>query len=370
MQSKRLFLLMIAAALSAIAAAAVSFTGGGHPTDPLAGRPVLPQVKADPNAVVKVILTGAKGVITLNRGETGWTVGEKSGYPADPLKTRKLLLGLAELTYVEPKTALPALYSRLDLDDPGKDKSQAILVEADDAKGTVLGKLIVGKRRIDELGGGNDGVYFRLQGEAQSWLAKGTLDIDSDVLQWLDRRFVDLPEARIKQATIQQPGGATVVIVREKAADKFALKDPPADRKLKSDTILVEPATVLQSFDLTDVKRADELPFPKDGIVTATYETFDGLKVRIELLKQGEAFWVKLTAEAGDDEKIKTEAEGLNKRWSGWVYGIASSKGTSLAMKLEDLLEPKAAPAPTPAPGAPAPAPAPGKPAPAPGAKP
>jgi len=361
MQSKRLFLLMIAAALSAIAAAAVSFTGGGQRANPLAGRPVLPQVKADPNAIAKVILTGPKGVITLSRGESGWSVTEKSGYAADPLKIRRLLLGLAEISYVEPKTALPALYSRLDLDDPGKDKSQAILLEADDAKGVVLGRLIVGKRRIDELGGGNDGVYLRLQGQAQSWLAKGTLDIDGDVVQWLDRRFVDIPDARIKRVTIQQPDGAKIVISREKAEDKFALKDLPADRKLKSDTVLVEPASALQGFDLTDVKRADDLPFPKDGLVTATYDTFDGLTIRVELMKQGEATWIKLAAQAGDDEKIKSEAEGLNKRWSGWVYGIGSSKGTALAEKLEDLLESKAAPAPSPAPGAPAP----GTPAPA-----
>lgn len=359
MQKKRLFLLMIAAVLSAIAAAAVSFTGGGQRANPLAGRPVLPQVKADPNAVAKVILTGPKGVITLSRSESGWTVGEKSGYPADPLKTRRLLLGLAEITYVEPKTALPALYSRLDLDDPGKDKSQAILLEADDAKGTVLGKLVVGKRRIDELGGGNDGVYFRMADQTQSWLAKGTLDLDGDVLQWLDRRFVDIADARIKQVTIQQPDGAKIVIAREKAEDKFALKDLPAGRKLKSDTVLVEPAGALQGFDLTDVKRAEEKPFPKDGVAVATYETFDGLTIRVELMKQGEEAWIKLAAQAGDDEKIKAEAEGLNKRWSGWVYGIGSSKGTALATKLEDVLEPKAAPAPAPgapAPGTPAPA--------------
>ena len=360
MKTKRLYLLMLAALLSAIAAVAVSLSGGSHRADPLAGRPVLARIKSDPSAVAKVVLTGPKATITLNRAESGWTVGEKAGFPADPQKTRRLLLGLAEITYVEPKTALPALYSRLDLDDPGKDKSQSILVEADDAQGAVLGKLIVGKRRIDELGGGNDGVYLRMQGEAQSWLAKGTLDLDGDVLQWLDRRFVDLPDARIKQVTIQQPDGAKIVMAREKPEDKFALKDMPADRKLKSDTILVDPATALQAFDLTDVKRAQDLPFPKDGLVVATYETFDGLTVRVQLLKQGDAFWITLAAEGGSDEKVKAEAEGLNKRWSGWVYGAGSSKGAALATKLEDVLEPKAPPAP--APGTPAPpTPAPGQ---------
>jgi len=347
MQTKRVIALMIAAAVSAAVAAAVSLSGGGHRADPLVGTPVLPRVKADPSAVAKVILTHAKGVITFTRSDSGWTVAEKSNFPADPAKIRKMLLGLAEIVYVEPKTVRPDLFTRLNLEDPGKEKSQSILVEVDDDKGAALGKLIVGRRRIDELGGGNDGVYFRFDGQTQTWLAKGALDIDTDVVQWLDRRIADIPEARIKQATIQQADGAKIVIARDKPADKFALKDLPADRKLKSDSSLVEPATALQGFDLTDVKRSEDLAFPKEGLVVATYETFEGLSIRVELMKQGELSWIRLAASDGDDDKAKAEAESLNKRWSPWVYGIAAYKATALATKLDDLLE-----APAPAGGA------------------
>ena len=343
MQAKRTIALMIAAAVSAAVAAAVSLSGSGHRADPLAGTPVLPRVKADPNAIAKVILTHAKGVITLTRSDGAWTVAEKSNFPADPGKVRKMLLGLAEITYVEPKTVRPDLFPRLNVEDPGKEKSQSILLELDDEKGAALGKLIVGRRRIDELGGGNDGVYFRLDGQTQSWLAKGTLDLDTDIVQWLDRRIADIPETRIKQATIQQADGTKIVISRDKPADKFALKDLPADRKLKSDSSLVEPATALQGFDLTDVKRAQDLAFPKEGLAVATYATFDGLSIRVELMKQDQLAWIRLAASGGDDDKTKAEAESLSKRWSPWVYGIAAYKATTLATKLDDLLE---APAP------------------------
>ncbi|HYC14269.1 MAG TPA: hypothetical protein VEC75_08460, partial [Stellaceae bacterium] len=82
MQNKRLYLLMLVALLSAIAAVAVSVSGSTHRADPLAGKPVLPRIKGDPNAVAKVILTGPKGTITLSRAEAGWTVVEKGGYSA------------------------------------------------------------------------------------------------------------------------------------------------------------------------------------------------------------------------------------------------------------------------------------------------
>ena len=347
MQTKSVIALMIAAAVSAAVAATVSLSGGGHRADPLAGTPVLPRVKADPSAVAKVILTHAKSVITLTRSDGAWIVAEKSNFPADPAKVRKMLLGLAQIVYVEPKTVRPDLFLRLNVEDPGKEKSQSILLEVDDEKGAALGKLIVGRRRIDELGGGNDGVYFRFDGQTQTWLAKGTLDIDTDVVQWLDRRIADLPEARIKQATIQQADSTKIVISRDKPADKFALQNPPPDRKLKSDSSLIEPATALQGLDLTDVKRAEDLAFPKEGLVVATYATFDGLAIRVDLMKQGELAWIRLAASGGDDDKTKAEAGSLNKRWSPWVYGIAAYKATALATKLDDLLE-----APAPAGGA------------------
>ena len=342
MHSKGVITLMAVAAFSVVVAAAVSFTGGAVRVDPLAGKPVLPQVAAKLGDVGKVIVKRSSGTASFVRQGDTWAVMEKSGYPADPAKVRKMLLGLAEITYVEPKTAEPSLYKRLNVEDPSAEKSQSALVEVYDGQGGALGSVIAGRRRIDELGGGNDGVYVRLPNEARSWLARGTLDLDSDIAQWLDRRIVDIGEKRTKAAVLQQPDGATLTITRDTPEDKFAVKDPPPNRKLKSDTGMVEPATVLQAFDLTDVKGASEAAFPKDGLGTATYTTFDGLAVTVELAKIGETDWIRLSATATGDDKIKTEADTLNKRWSPWVYGIAPYKATALRTKVEDLLEPPA----------------------------
>jgi hypothetical protein len=343
MHSKGVITLMAAAALSVIAAAAVSFTGGAR-VDPVAGKPVLPQVTAKLGDVGKVVVKRSSGTITFVHHGNTWTVAEKSGYPADAAKVRKMLLGLAEITYVEPKTAEPSLYKRLNLEDPGAEKSQSALVEIYDNQGGALGSVIAGRRRIDELGGGNDGVYVRLPNEPRSWLARGTLDLDSDIAQWLDRRIVDVNEKRTKEAVLQQPDGTKLVITRDKPEDKFAVKDLPANRKLKSDTSMVEPATALQAFDLTDVKAASDAGFPKDGLNAATYTTFDGLSIKVELAKVGESDWIRLSATGGSDDKIKAEADTLNQRWSPWVYGIAPYKAGALRTKMDDLLEPPPAP--------------------------
>ena len=43
-----------------------------------------------------------------------WVVVEKGNYPAAPDKMRRLLLGLADLSLIEPKTERPELFARLD----------------------------------------------------------------------------------------------------------------------------------------------------------------------------------------------------------------------------------------------------------------
>ena len=172
----------------------------------------------------------------------------------------------------------------------------------------------------------------------------GTLDLDSDVAQWLDRRIVDINEKRTKEAVLQQPDGTKLTVTRDKPEEKFAVKDLPANRKLKSDTSMVEPATALQAFDLTDVKAASDAGFPNDGLNAAIYTTFDGLSIKVELAKVGERDWIRLSATGGDDEKIKAEADTLNQRWSPWVYGIAPYKAGALRTRMDDLLEPPPAP--------------------------
>ena len=100
--------------------------------------------------------------------------------------------------------------------------------------------------------------------------------------------------------------------------------------------------------DTFDKSSPDYAMFPKDGVNTATFTTFDGLAVVVELAKQGDADWIRLSASGGADDKTKAEADGLNQRWSPWVYGIAAYKAGALRTKLDDLLEP-----PAPAPAAP-----------------
>jgi hypothetical protein len=334
MSSKGLIALLVAAAAAAIAAVLVS-TGGSTDLDPEIGGAVLPDMAQRVGEVTRVTLVRGEARTTLQHESGGWAVAEKGDYPADGAKLRQTLLGLAELRYVEPKTRNPEFYPRLEVEDAGKKDAKSTLITASDAKGTILAEIIAGRRRIDQLGGGSDGVYVRKPGQAQSWLARGTLQVDGDTAQWLDRNIVDLPRDKVKEAVLIQPDGAKLDIVHDKPEDPLQLKDAPADAKLKSDTALVEPTTTLASLTLSDVRPATELPLPAEGVAHAEITSFDGLTIKLALFDHDGKSWARLEASgSGEAEK---QAETLNARLKNWIYAIPDYKAKALRTKLADV---------------------------------
>jgi hypothetical protein len=351
MRSTGLFSLIGVAILAVVVAIFVSLGGGGGGGDPRVNQQVLPGIDKRLQDVAHLAIIKGDAKTTLGRDKDGvWTVAEMAGYRADGVKLRKILLGLAALRYAEPKTAKPDLYSRLDVENPGKKGEDSRLVTLSDGKGELLGELIVGKRRYDMFGGGNDGVYVRKPGEAQAWLAAGSLDMPSETLDWLDRNLTQIPIEKIKSATFIAADGAKVAIARAKAGDPFALEGGmPAGQKLKSEDGFNELARALSYFDLDEVKRAAELPFPDKGTASSVFTTFDGLTVTVTMLEvdtpaaknaeKKQKHWVKITASgAGDAAK---EADALNKKLGGWVYAVPDFKATTFATKLSDLIEPE-----------------------------
>ena len=130
--------------------------------------------------------------------------------PRPAAKSARSYWRVADMTLVEPMTRRPDLYSRLEVEDPGKGKSTLLTLKG--KSGTVLARLIVGKRRYDRLGAGNDGVYVRKPGDPQSWLARGSLDFSDTPANWLDRGIVDLPDSRVAKVSLTQPDGSTLVL--------------------------------------------------------------------------------------------------------------------------------------------------------------
>jgi Domain of unknown function (DUF4340) len=338
MGHKGLIALLAVTLAAVVGAVYVGQSGESADENPLVGTRVLPEVGKRIDEVGRIALVHAGQKTTLVRRGKGWVVEEKSDYPANDTKVDEALLGLAGITYVEEKTRTPGLYPRLAVEDADKKNAKSTLVTVADAKGSLLGEVIVGKHRVDQLGGGNDGVYVRKPGGAQSWLARGTLDLSGDTTQWLDRSLLDLPAAKVKDVALTQPDGAKLEFDRKKPADAFALAVPvPAGKKLKSDDPLDDPASALAGLELDDVRPAKSFDFPKTGTAVARYASFDGLVVTLSLAKKDGTDWARI-AVAGSGAAAK-EAAALEAKLAPWIFALSADKAKTLETKLADVIE-------------------------------
>jgi hypothetical protein len=338
MQHKGLIGLLAVTVVAVIAAIFVVRGGDASQSDPLVGKLVLPDVAQRADAIGRITLVRSAGRSTLVRHGDAWTVEEKGSYPADATKVRQAVLGLMELSFVEPKTSKPDLYPRLEVEDADKKDAKSTLVTVSDDKGALLGEIILGKRKVDQLGGGNDGIYVRRPGDAQSWLARGTLDVAGDTAQWLDKKLMDVPAAQVKSVAITQPGGTKLEFARAKAGEPLALGTAlPAGKKLKSDTALDEPAGALGGLELADVKPAKDIEMPKEGVATARYETLDGLVVTATLVDKDGTQWARFAA-SGTGDAAKRAAD-LQAKLDPWIFALPAYKAKQLETKLDDLLE-------------------------------
>ncbi len=340
MQRPGLIMLIFVTAIMVTAAAAALATGSTGGSSGGADQPALPGLAPRLGDVASVEIRRTGLDLTFVSDGDSWLTAQKGNYPADAGKVRRVVLALADLTLVEPKTREPGLYPRLEVEDPAKGKSTLVTIK--DKSGADLARLIVGKHSYDRLGEGDDGMYVRKPDNSQSWLARGSLDLADDMPNWLARQIVDIPDSRVAKVVLSQPDGATLTLTRAKPDAKFALENLPKGAKYKSDTVLGEPAMALETLELDDVRPAVKLPIPDKGVTAASYTTFDGLSLNVKLFQHGNQNWVALAATGAG--KAAAEAKNLDHRMSHWVYEIPAYKAKMLETKLADLIEPPEGP--------------------------
>ena len=336
MQSRSLILLASATAVLVAIAIVVLASGDRGVSRAALGQPAFPALAAKLGDVASVTVSRNGTTMTFIRDGDSWLVAEKGNYPANAAKISQIVRAMSDLTLVEPKTQNPDLYPRLEVDDPSHGKSALVAVK--DKSGGDLAQAIVGKRSYDRLGAGNDGVYLRKSGEAQSWLARGTLDPSGDPASWLDRQIIDISEKKIAKVTLTQPDGSKLVISRAAPDASFAVEDAPADAKFKSESTTSGPATTLETLDLDDVKPAGELPVADKDVVTASFTTFDGLTIDLRLMERDKSNWIAISATGSGS--AEADAKKIDDRVSHWTYAIPAYKANLLKTKLADLVEP------------------------------
>lgn len=259
-------------------AAAIFVARRDAPSEVLtAGGPLIAGLEESINEVDSIRLTsgGNQVIVSLKRGESGWTVVERGGYPADFDKLRRFLLDLSRSKRIEAKTSVAENFARLGVEDIAATEAKGIKLEIGGLAEPVA--LIIGQ--FTGLSG--EGTFIRDADGQQAWLGSGSLIPDRNVGNWLARDLIDIPSSRIQQVRISQ-GGSTLVASKATPEDEhFTLADVPRGREVNSVFAVDALAGVLSALRLEDVSPAADLAPPESGRIEAAYMTFDGLSVAV-----------------------------------------------------------------------------------------
>lgn len=346
--------LAIAAALSVLFAV-VSFASNNQwSTGKAVGAKLFPTLVSDASQIATIEVRQGDNAVVLERAGGSWGLKSRGNYPADPVKVRTLLVGLAEADLIESKTRRSDRYATLELEDPADKSAKSRIVRLLGAKGNVIGEVVIGKKRHDLLGTGKSGTYVRKPGDPQTWLANAELDASAATKDWLKTSVYTADATKISRVTIEIPGEQPLRIERQAAPAKDA-KDtkqsvppdpaatklqfagfPPADKKLKDVGAAEGIARALASIDMDDVRKLDAAPAAA-GVSTVKIESADGPATTLRLRKDGDAHWLSIAA-TGEGEAKKT-ADEINQRAQGWEFKVPASKADSILKKRADLLE-------------------------------
>lgn len=300
--------------------------------------PVLPLKQDMLNSVVSLrIYKGDGSHTTLSRDAAHWIVTER-GYPADSGQVRKLLLDLSALQTEEQKTADPALYSVLGVEDPVGGKSTSTGVDIDINNQMLT--LIVGKTS------GTQGTYVRVAGQPQSLLVTPQLAPDADPRHWLDRAILDIAPEDVTAVAVQPQNGPEYTVNRSAAGavPDFVIRPIPHGRELADAAATAPQAGALAALQLDDVRKAGTAP----ATAHATFHTRSGLVLALSGYQDAEQRYVnfQVTADpsavqAADVAAARQRASDLNARLAAWEFEVPAYRYDNLFEPLEQLLKPK-----------------------------
>ena len=362
---------------------------------PQSGELLFPELLSVVNDVNEMVVETKDQTVTLMRGENAWRVKEKAGYRADVEKVKQTLIGLAELRILEPKTKNPELYDRLGLQDKDQEGSLSTTLTLKTPNNPEAAKVILGNQRPAKGNPRMSEIYARKPGDPQTWLITGNLPLEKVAGEWLDKEVTALTTKRVHQVTVRHPGGDTLLVSKDKPEDlDFQLDSIPAGSKVASQFNVNNVVGTLVQLSLEDVKEAQEVNFQDRSGVTAVLETFDGLRLEVQTVKQEDKIFGKFSAEydqnlvqpvdtipfsekgetvtapdSTEDEKapqsseakkieemqeelsskedsilkkpeeVQREVEAFNQRVGGWAYELPTFRVENFSKAKKDLLE-------------------------------
>jgi len=317
------------------------------PGNSAAGQRLFPGLENKVNAITRIRVEHNGRVYEVVKKGDQWQLPDKGDYPVLFGRVKPLLLGLARLEKIEPKTGKPENYARLGVQAPGAGTGNT-RVELYPADGDAVASLIVGVTRSGLIAGGRDGIYVRVSGEPHAWLVAGNLNLPVKPVDWVDRQIIHIKPKTVQRVTIRQPGGDTLVVEkRHRGVATYNVVNMPDGATLKAGVEINTLARGLAALKMDDVLLHSGAGLAGSGAVEAVFETWDGLRVTAWTVeREGDIFaWFDVSANPAEVPApsgaggAQAAAEALQARLEDRVYRLPRDRGEKLRKQLDDIIE-------------------------------
>lgn len=235
---------------------------------------------------IEVIGAGATPLLAIEKRDGRWLMPDREHWPANQREVGRALFRLGQARRIEAKTANPALHTRLGVEDiasPGAKGAELRL-----AGGGAPVRITIGNNH-PALGGS----YVRIGDDPQAWLLDEDIAPARSAPDWLDRRLLDIPMARIDVIWVTPAGGRAFRLSR--VEDRFSLDGlPPA--------AMGNPDIGNSTAGFTDQLPLDDVARDTGATATQTvvFEGLDGVRITVAAWRQDAGTWARL--DAGLDE--------------------------------------------------------------------
>lgn len=296
----------------------------------------------------EIAVTAPDYRLDLVRKDGQWIAASNGNYPARAETANTLVKQVASLQLREAKTRNPLWYGRVDVEDAGAAGSNARLVHIALAGAPPI-DVLIGKRATSVGSDPTGATFVRRPGDAQAWLAEGTVTVPDVFSDWFDQ-VIHVPGPQVQEVSILEGTKQVFDAAKDNGATTYTLKsvDPRyADRgKFAHDSHVKGLEAGIVSVAVNDVRSADGVTFGPDAR-TVRFRTGDGLVVDARLGTADGKTWVTYAASAMPGSTRATDADAINKRAKGWAFLITQAKIDALTTPVDQLLQAEAAPAPS-----------------------
>ena len=310
------------------------------------------------NTISEIKISNFNNNFSIKRDKENWYLPELANYPAPLDKIKKVIVGVAQLETIEPKTKKPNLHGALGLNDTENKINSANFISLINNKNEEVAAILVG----NDSKFGKETRYVRKPNDDQSWLVWRNFDVPKSNIDWLNESLFTIERWRIADIEIKHPNNKKVLITRESYAEQYFKLE-----NLDEDTLPMNPyvgnqiGSALEKLPLVNIQLLSDIKFTGNAVIIV-YTTFDGLKITIVTDKIDGIDWAKFNIEYDENmrrelpedgpinvglpdmkeiQDVKTEVKNLNNKLNKWVFSLKRIKHERFRTHLQDITKKK-----------------------------